>query len=148
MRITECITDQNGEKLVFTSLRPRAIRHDDFRPLHTSLNRLKCNWSLLTTIDRLYAGVPGLDGIILSTPKHPQGFTFRGVQLAQWLELSTSNRVFLGLNPAAETSLRNFGNSVYSALPVSFGGDTKSRRYLVSMPGEVQDHTQGGGGNV
>ena len=28
--------------------------------------------------------------------------------------------------------LRNFGNSVYPALPVSFGGDTKSRRSLLS----------------
>ena len=28
-------------------------------------------------------------------------------------------------NPAAATSLRNVGNSVYPALPVSFGGDTK-----------------------
>ena len=33
---------------------------------------------------------------------------------------------------AAATSLRNFGNSVYPALPVSFGGDTKSRRSLLS----------------
>ena len=31
-----------------------------------------------------------------------------------------------------KTSLRNFGNSVYPALPVSFGGDTKSRRSLLS----------------
>ena len=29
-------------------------------------------------------------------------------------------------------SLRNFGNSVYPALPVSFGGDSKSRRSLLS----------------
>ena len=29
-------------------------------------------------------------------------------------------------------SLRNFGNSVYPALPVSFGGDPKSRRSLLS----------------
>ena len=36
-----------------------------------------------------------------------------------------------GSNPAAATSLRNFGNSVYPALPVSFGGDTKSRRSLL-----------------
>ena len=38
----------------------------------------------------------------------------------------------LGSNPAAATSLRNFGNSVYPALPVFFGGDTKSRRSLLS----------------
>ena len=38
-----------------------------------------------------------------------------------------------GSNPTAENvSLRNFGNSVYPALPVSFGGDTKSRRSLLS----------------
>ena len=42
-----------------------------------------------------------------------------------------------GSNPATVTSLRNFGNSVYPALPVSFGGDTKIKAvgpfYLVSM---------------
>ena len=37
-----------------------------------------------------------------------------------------------GSNHATVTSLRNFGNSVYPALPVSFGGDTKSRRSLLS----------------
>ena len=38
-----------------------------------------------------------------------------------------------GSNPTAENfSLRNFGNSVYPALPVSFGGDTKRRRSLLS----------------
>ena len=37
-----------------------------------------------------------------------------------------------GSSPATVTSLRNFGNSVYPALPVSFGGDTKSRRSLLS----------------
>ena len=37
-----------------------------------------------------------------------------------------------GSNPAAGTSLQNFGNPVYPALPVSFGGDTKSRRSLLS----------------
>ena len=36
-----------------------------------------------------------------------------------------------------------FGNSVYPALSVSFGGDTKAVGpfYLVSMPGEVKDPT-------
>ena len=34
--------------------------------------------------------------------------------------------------PLRTTSLRNFGNSVYPALPVFFGGDTKSRRSLLS----------------
>ena len=38
----------------------------------------------------------------------------------------------MGSNPAAATSLRNFGISVYPALPMSFGGDTKSRRSLLS----------------
>ena len=37
----------------------------------------------------------------------------------------------LASNPAAATSLRNFGESVYPALPVYFGGDTKSRRSLL-----------------
>ena len=54
------------------------------------------------------------------------------------------DRVVLGSNPAAATSLRNFGNSVYPALPVSFGGDTKSLRSgLLSgvYVGEVKDPT-------
>ena len=41
-----------------------------------------------------------------------------------------------GSNPAAENlSLRNFGNSIYPALQVFFGGDTKSRwSVIVSAP--------------
>ena len=41
--------------------------------------------------------------------------------------------------------LRNFGDSVYSNLPVSFGETLKAvgRLYLVSMPGEVKYPTQG-----
>ena len=37
-----------------------------------------------------------------------------------------------GSNSAAATSLRNFGNSVYPSLPVSFRGDIKSRRSFLS----------------
>ena len=42
--------------------------------------------------------------------------------------------------PLWTTSLRNFGNSLYPALSVPFGGDTKAAGpfYLVSMPGEVK----------
>ena len=61
------------------------------------------------------------------------------------LERWPGDRTVRGSNPTAENfSLRNFGNSVYPALPVSFGGDTKSRRSLLSgvtMPGEVKDPT-------
>ena len=42
------------------------------------------------------------------------------------LERWTGDRVVLGSNPAAATSLRYFGNSVYPVLPVSFGGDAKT----------------------
>ena len=38
----------------------------------------------------------------------------------------------LGSIPASAASLRKFGNSVYPALPVYFGGDTKSGRSLLS----------------
>ena len=48
------------------------------------------------------------------------------------VEHRTGDRGVLVLNPAGGTSLRNFGNSVYPALPVSFGGYTKSRRSLLS----------------
>ena len=42
-----------------------------------------------------------------------------------------------GSNPAAATSLRlrSFRNSVYPGLPVSFGGDTKSRRSFLYVSG-------------
>ena len=62
---------------------------------------------------------------------------------ARWpsgLERWTGDRTVRGSNPTAENfSLRNFVNSVYPALPVSFGGDTKTLVkavgpfYLVSM---------------
>ena len=43
------------------------------------------------------------------------------VRVERWLALALRT-----------TSLRNFGNSVYPALPVSFGGDTKIHRSLLS----------------
>ena len=56
------------------------------------------------------------------------------------VDLRTGNRVVLGSNHAGGTSLRNFDNSVYPALPASFLGDTKSRSpfYPMYMPGEVK----------
>ena len=57
---------------------------------------------------------------------------FKGGAVAEW-ERWTGDRTVRGSNPTAENfSLRNFGNSVYPALPVSFGGDTKNRRSLLS----------------
>ena len=52
---------------------------------------------------------------------------------AQWLEHRTGDRMVLGLNPAGGTSLQNFPSSVYPALPVSFGGDTKSRQQCIGL---------------
>ena len=52
------------------------------------------------------------------------------VRALAWAGDRTASRP--GSNPTTVTSLRNFGNSVYPALPVSFGGDTKSRRSLLS----------------
>ena len=48
------------------------------------------------------------------------------------LERWIGDRVVLCSNPAAATSLRNFVNSVYPALSVSFVGDPKSRWSLLS----------------
>ena len=45
----------------------------------------------------------------------------------RWLGLATG-RYRPGSNPAAATSLRNFGNCVYPALPVSFGKGRGSKR--------------------
>ena len=45
----------------------------------------------------------------------------------------TGDRVVLAeLESRCGNFARNFGNSVYPALPVSFGGNTKSRRSLLS----------------
>ena len=50
----------------------------------------------------------------------------KGARWPSGLERWTGDRTVRGSNPTAENfSLRNFGNSVYPALPVSFGGDTK-----------------------
>ena len=62
---------------------------------------------------------------------------------ARWpsgLERWTGDRMVLRSNPAAETSLRNFGNSVSHALLLSFGGYAKSLDpfYLGPMSGEVK----------
>ena len=63
------------------------------------------------------------------------------------VDLRTGNRVVLGSNPAGGSSLGNFGNSVYPALPASFLGDTKSRRTLLSdvyaRGSKIKYHTQG-----
>ena len=56
-----------------------------------------------------------------------------GARRPSGLERWTGDRTVRGSNPTADYfSLRNFGNSVYPALPVSFGGDTNSRRSLLS----------------
>ena len=53
--------------------------------------------------------------------------------VAEWVRASTGDRTVEGSSPTSENfSLRNFGNSVYPAVPVSFGGDSKSRRSLLS----------------
>ena len=59
--------------------------------------------------------------------------------LAGW----TGDRMVLSSNPAAATSLRNFGNSLYPAL-LCLSEETLRTVgpvYLVSMPGEVKDPT-------
>ena len=66
-----------------------------------------------------------------------------GGAVAQWVRALAWPGDWVGSNPTAATSLQNFSNSIYPALPVSFGGDTKAVGpfYLVSMPGEVKDPT-------
>ena len=62
-------------------------------------------------------------------------FIQEGAQWPSVLERCTGDRVVQGSNPAAATSLRNFGKIFhYPALPlpVSFGGDTTNRRSLLS----------------
>ena len=61
--------------------------------------------------------------------------------MAEWVKrLRTGDRFVLGANP----SLRNLDNSVYPALPVCFGGDTKRCRSLpsgVNARGSQISHT-------
>ena len=58
---------------------------------------------------------------------HYNYFYHLGVRSGRVGEHWTGNRVVLGSNPAMAISHRNLnGNSVYSALPVSFGADTKT----------------------
>ena len=66
--------------------------------------------------------------------------------MAKWVRALDWRTGGLGSNPAAATSLRNFDNSVYPALPVSFGRDTKSCRSLLSgvyVMGSKISHTGG-----
>ena len=60
-----------------------------------------------------------------------------GGAVAEWVRAVAWNgdRTFpAGFEPSfgKNFSIRNFGNSVYPSLPVSFGGDTKSCRSLLS----------------
>ena len=76
-------------------------------------------------------------GGVSGQPKNPSAGSGYATdcQWARWpsgLERWTGDRTVRGSNPTAENfSLRNFGNSVYPALPVSFGGDTKRLRSLL-----------------
>ena len=62
-----------------------------------------------------------------------------GGAVAEWVSTSRSSgsecrigdQVVPSSNPAVTTSLRNFGNYVYPALPVSFRIDLKIRRSLL-----------------
>ena len=61
--------------------------------------------------------------------------------MAEWARALTGDRTVNGSSPA---SLRNFGNSVYPALPECLSDETLKAVgpfYLVSMPGEVKDPT-------
>ena len=61
--------------------------------------------------------------------------------MAEWVRALDWRPGVQGSNPAAATSLRNFSNSVYPALPVSFGGDNKRCRSLLSGVTPKKVHT-------
>ena len=68
--------------------------------------------------------------LLFSWYVHNNLITLRGrrpSRLERWIGLATGWS-WPDLNPATATLLRNFGDSVYPTLPVSFGGDNKSRR--------------------
>ena len=65
----------------------------------------------------------------------PPTLHYRGGAVAEWvraLDWRPDGPGFESHCGKLFASLRNFGNSVYPALPVSFGGDTKNRRSLLS----------------
>ena len=63
-------------------------------------------------------------------PSSPGGGVAEWVRALAWTgDRPVPRRVPI---PLRKISIRNFGNSVYPALPVSFGGDIKSRRSLLS----------------
>ena len=79
-------------------------------------------------MDRALNNANLLAMIVASVHLCPQGGA-----VAEWVRASTGDRMVDGSSPTAENfSLRNFGNSVYPALPVSFGGDSQSCRSLLS----------------
>ena len=53
---------------------------------------------------------------------------YQGGAVAEWVRVSacTGDRTARVRIPLRTTSLQNIGNSVYPALPLSFGGNTKS----------------------
>ena len=59
-------------------------------------------------------------------------YTFGGA-VVEWVRALDWRPVVLCSNPAAAISLRKFGNSVCPTLPLSFGGDTKRCRSLLSV---------------
>ena len=80
--------------------------------------------------------------MIITTTNHTQ----LGARWPSELELRTGDQVILGSNPAGGASLRNFGNSVYPTLPMSFGRETRSRRSFLSgvnARGRRRSHTGG-----
>ena len=70
----------------------------------------------------------------------------RGARWPSGLERTTSDRVVLGLNPAGATSIRNYMAIPFTPLRRCLSEETLKAVgpfYLVSMPGEVKDPTQG-----
>ena len=59
--------------------------------------------------------------------EYGHGLAASGLRLRRFLKRKLSV-----LRNLTQVPVQNFGNSVYPALPVSFGGDTKSRRSLLS----------------
>ena len=85
------------------------------------------------------ATTPGT-GLLLARETGPRASG--AVAESSGLERWTGDRVVLGSNPAAPTSLRTFSNSVYPALPMSFGGDSLKAvgpfcLVFMPLPGEM-----------
>ena len=103
----------------------RTVRNTSSTLLHPHHYTILMTFGSATTVNFKFIAILEIVARALRGARWPNG-------LQLWLGLATGRSRPDSNAPAENVLLRNFGNSVYPALPVSFGGYTKSRRSLLS----------------